>query len=82
MNKPAASASSSPRPSGRLDWRLLLRWLVDDALITADAAAQLARRFEAGDSSLHPLVRLGGGGPDIWRLWPAGELVPWAPGAK
>jgi len=23
-----------------------------------------------------------GGGPDIWRLFPSGELVPWAPGAR
>jgi len=22
-----------------------------------------------------------GGNPDIWRLWPSGELVPWAPGS-
>ena len=26
------------------------------------------------------LTHSGGGSPDIWRLWPSGELVPWAPG--
>ena len=50
------------RPRGRLDWRTLLDWLRSDGLIDADAAAAVVRRFGAGISSLHALVRLGGAG--------------------
>jgi general secretion pathway protein E len=49
-------------PVGRTDWRVLLGWLVEDGLITADDAERLTRRFGAGASSLHALVRLGGAG--------------------
>jgi general secretion pathway protein E len=48
-----------PNPTGRLDWRQLLQWLRDDGVITADDAERVKKRFGA-DSSLHPLVRLGG----------------------
>jgi general secretion pathway protein E len=51
-----------PMPAGRLDWRVLLRWMVEDHLVTTADATRVARRFEAGDTSLHPLVRLGGAG--------------------
>jgi general secretion pathway protein E len=51
-----------PGPAGRIDWRVLLGWLVEDGLITADDAERLTRRFGAGASSLHALVRLGGAG--------------------
>ena len=51
-----------PRPSGRLDWRTLLGWLRDDGWISADDAERVTRRFGAGASSLHALVRLGGAG--------------------
>ncbi len=47
------------RPEGRLEWRQLLRWLVEDEIIDADQAQKTEQRFAAGDSSLHPLVRLG-----------------------
>jgi len=56
MTKPAA------RPSGRLDWRWLLDALRDDGLIAADDAELVIRRFGAGASSLHALVRLGSAG--------------------
>ncbi|MFO1296698.1 MAG: ATPase, T2SS/T4P/T4SS family [Rubrivivax sp.] len=49
-------------PKGRLDWRLLLDWLRDDGLVAAEEAERVARRFAAGTSSLHALVRLGGAG--------------------
>jgi general secretion pathway protein E len=62
---PAAHAKPRPAsaaPSGRLDWRLLLQWLQDDGLVSADAADRVRQRFGAGDSRLHALVRLGGAG--------------------
>ncbi len=60
-SKPRPAAPQKP-PRGRLDWRLLLRWLAEDGLIDADDEARVTQRFGAGDSSLHPLVRLGGAG--------------------
>jgi general secretion pathway protein E len=47
-------------PSGRLEWRVLLQWLQDDAVVGDAEAARVRARFGAGDSSQHPLVRLGG----------------------
>jgi general secretion pathway protein E len=49
-------------PTGRLDWRTLLGWLVEDRWISADDSERVVRRFGAGASSLHALVRLGGAG--------------------
>ena len=57
--------STAPRaavPTGKLEWRLLLRWLMEDQLIGVDDADLTTRRFGAGDSSQHPLVRLGQAG--------------------
>jgi len=45
--------------TGRLDWRMLLQWLHEDGVIAASEAARVRSRFGAGDSSQHPLVRLG-----------------------
>jgi general secretion pathway protein E len=50
------------RPTGRLDWRWLLDALRDDGLIAVDDAERVSRRFAAGASSLHALVRLGSAG--------------------
>ena len=47
---------------GKLDWRVLLDWLRDDKLISADDAERVVRRFGAGSSSQHALVRLGAAG--------------------
>ena len=61
----AAAAASSSRAShfkGRLEWRVLLRWLRDDGVLPAAEADKLAQRFAAGDSAQHPLVRLGAAG--------------------
>jgi general secretion pathway protein E len=57
-----AAPAASPLPKGRLDWHQLLEWLRDDGLVSGEDAARVARRFGAGASSLHALVRLGGAG--------------------
>ncbi len=46
-------------PQGRLDWRFLLNGLHEDGLISAADANRVRIRFGAGDSSQHPLLRLG-----------------------
>jgi general secretion pathway protein E len=46
-------------PKGRLDWRFLLQGLHSDGLIGAADAQRVRARFGAGDSSQHPLLRLG-----------------------
>ncbi len=56
---------------GRLDWRALLGWLRDDSWISAEDAERVTRRFGAGTSSQHALVRLGGAG-----LQRAGSVKP------
>ncbi|MCR5865051.1 GspE/PulE family protein [Aquincola sp. J276] len=63
---PAASSpaqrATADAPAGRLDWRALLQWLQADGWIAAEEAERVARRFGAGDSRQHPLVRLGAAG--------------------
>jgi general secretion pathway protein E len=54
------TGATAAAPAGRLDWRLLLTWLQEDGLIDAEAEAATRRRFGAGDSAQHPLVRLAG----------------------
>ena len=39
---------ASPLPKGRLEWQLLLDWLLEDAWISADDAERVSRRFGAG----------------------------------
>ena len=58
----AKAAPAPPRPKGALDWRTMLQWLQDDGLITVEDLERVSRRFAAGHSSLHALVRLGGAG--------------------
>ncbi len=60
----SASSSNTPAASGegRLEWRTLLHWLQEDGLIDEAQVLRTEGRFAAGDSSLHPLVRLGHGG--------------------
>lgn len=53
------SATSASKPEGRLEWRQLLKWLLRDGLIDEAQAIRTEQRFAAGDSALHPLVRLG-----------------------
>jgi general secretion pathway protein E len=47
---------------GKLDWKLLLGWLRDDKLISAEDSERIVQRFGAGVSSQHALVRLGAAG--------------------
>jgi general secretion pathway protein E len=58
----SAVAPATPPVRGKLDWRHLLQWLQADGTIGADQAERVRKRFGAGDSSQHPLVRLGGAG--------------------
>ena len=61
--RPAVIATAaSARPRGRLDWLQLLGWLREDGLVGEDDAQRVIKRFGAGTSSLHALVRLGGAG--------------------
>jgi general secretion pathway protein E len=55
----APARSSAALPAGKLDWRLLLKWLHADGLVSHDDVEQMGRRFAAA-SALHPLVRLSG----------------------
>ncbi len=57
---PTKSAPAAAGQRGRLDWHQLLGWLRDDGLVGADDAQHVIKRFGAGASSLHALVRLGG----------------------
>ncbi len=59
VDLPARTAAAH---AGPLDWRVLLKWLRDDAVITPEDAERTEKRFAAGNSSQHPLVRLGGAG--------------------
>ena len=65
---PLTSHKAPPAPNvpsariGRLDWREMLQWLLDDAVIGAADAQLTERRFAAGSSVQHPLVRLGNAG--------------------
>ncbi|HJV94581.1 MAG TPA: ATPase, T2SS/T4P/T4SS family, partial [Albitalea sp.] len=58
----AADLAKPATPTGRLDWRLLLKWLREDHLITSEDAERTKKRFGSADSAQHPLVRLGGAG--------------------
>ncbi len=65
LAEPPKAVTTAPAPTrytGRLDWPLLLQWLQADSLVSPDDAQRVAARFKAGQSKLHPLVRLGGAG--------------------
>ncbi|HEY0857025.1 MAG TPA: ATPase, T2SS/T4P/T4SS family [Albitalea sp.] len=49
-------------PRGRLDWRLLIKWLREDHVISGEDADRTKKRFGSADSVQHPLVRLGAAG--------------------
>ena len=55
---PTKSASASAKPEGRLEWRAMLHWMQDSGLIDKAQVERTEARFAAGDSTLHPLVRL------------------------
>ena len=63
------NVKSSPLPSAitakseaRLEWRVMLGWMLEDGLIDAEQMLRTEARFAAGGSALHPLVRLGHAG--------------------
>ena len=62
VDVPARNSGLPAAHSGPLDWRVLLKWLRDDAVIAPEDAERTEKRFAAGNSSQHPLVRLGGAG--------------------
>ena len=49
--RPAAAPAVAVRPKGRLEWPLLLAWLREDGLISADDAERVTARFRAGASA-------------------------------
>ena len=59
---PKPRNASVAKMEGRLEWRAVLHWLKDDGLIDEAQVLRTEARFAAGDSALHPLVRLGHGG--------------------
>jgi general secretion pathway protein E len=54
-HKPAAPKHADIGP---LDWRVLVGWLREDAVISADEAARTIARCASAHSAQHPLVRL------------------------
>ena len=56
------AADAAARLRGRLDWHQLLGWLRDDGVVSDGDAQRVVKRFGAGPSSLHALVRLGSAG--------------------
>ena len=85
---PAPSAPPAPRRTaaphkGPLEWRLLLQWLTEDGVVSVRDAEKVARRFAAGDSAQHPLVRLAGMGltrADNGNLLELEPLTEWLAG--
>jgi general secretion pathway protein E len=57
-----ATARTARPPAGRIDWQRLLEWLEADGVIGPDERTRTERRFGAGASSQHALVRLGSAG--------------------
>ncbi len=47
---------------GRLEWQHVLQWLREDGVVAAADAERTRKRFGAGSSAQHPLVRLGNAG--------------------
>ena len=57
-----ADKAAATHPRGRLEWRRLLHWLLEDGLINRDDHDRTEKRFAAAESVQHPLVRLGSAG--------------------
>ncbi|MCI4429316.1 MAG: type II/IV secretion system protein [Burkholderiales bacterium] len=62
MTTAEAPIRAAPAHVGLLDWRVLLKWLREDDVISAGDAERTEKRFAAGSSSQHPLQRLAGAG--------------------
>ena len=59
---PATDLSLTVVSSGKLTWRTVLAWLRDDGVLSPQDIERTAHRFAGGNSSQHPLVRLGSAG--------------------
>jgi general secretion pathway protein E len=61
MNAPdtALGSPAAARHRGPLDWKVLLKWLRADGVISDADAQATAKRFTGAESRQHPLVRLG-----------------------
>lgn len=57
---PSARPTPAARPvfQGPLDWRRMVEWLREDAVISPEEAARTIARCSQAESSQHPLVRL------------------------
>lgn len=83
--KPADLPIDRPH-TGPLDWKLLLRWLRHDGLISTEDARHTEKRFTGADSRQHPLVRLGAAGllrakdPGLGKLLDVEALTEWLAG--
>jgi general secretion pathway protein E len=60
--KAKPSVAASAHPTGRLDWRRVLKWLHEDGIVTATELKSANERFAAGTSVQHPLVRIANAG--------------------
>ncbi|QPR35182.1 Flp pilus assembly complex ATPase component TadA [Delftia acidovorans] len=63
MSDPTSTTQPKPavvpsNPSGPLDWRRLVQWLLADGVITAEEAQRTVARCSQAESTQHPLVRL------------------------
>jgi general secretion pathway protein E len=77
---PPKQQPAHAHPQGRLDWVTLLQWLRDDGVISAGDADHTQRRFAAGRSAQHPLVRLGNAGlthAKTGRVFDTESLTEW-----
>ncbi|HSX95060.1 MAG TPA: ATPase, T2SS/T4P/T4SS family [Hydrogenophaga sp.] len=56
--KTATAQAAASTPNGPLDWRLVLRWLKEDGVISEDEARRTEARISSAHSAQHPLQRL------------------------
>jgi len=56
--KTATTQAAATSHDGPLDWRLVLRWLKDDGVISEDVARRTESRISSAHSAQHPLQRL------------------------
>jgi general secretion pathway protein E len=62
LPKNAVSIAAARARVGKLEWRPLIDWLLEDGLISAEDGERTIRRFQGTNSSQHPLVRLASAG--------------------
>ena len=60
MSHATPTKSRLDNPSGPLDWRSLVQWLLSDGVIAASEAQRVHTRCSQAESVQHPLVRLAG----------------------